>query len=60
MYNMIEYSWNYSEKTGNLWFYSNDEVTTSDADITTNNNFESFMNKAKVFGNTAASANNWI
>ena len=27
MYNLIEYSSNYSEKSGSLWFYSKDEAT---------------------------------
>ena len=27
MYNLIEYSSNYSETTGSLWFYSKDEAT---------------------------------
>ena len=27
MYNLIEYTSNYSEKTGSLWFYSKDEAT---------------------------------
>ena len=27
MFNLIEYSSNYSETTGSLWFYSKDEVT---------------------------------
>ena len=27
MYNSIEYSSNYSETTGSLWFYSKDEAT---------------------------------
>ena len=26
MYNLVEYSWNYSEKTVSLWFYSKDEA----------------------------------
>ena len=26
-YNLIEYSLNYSETTGSLWFYSKDEAT---------------------------------
>ena len=36
MYNLIEYSSNYSETTRNLWFYSN-------VDISNDNNFKSFM-----------------
>ena len=32
MYNLIEYSSNYSETTGSLWFYSKDEATNFDFD----------------------------
>ena len=31
MYNLIEY--NYSERTGSLWFYSKNETTDFNADI---------------------------
>ena len=41
MYNLIEYSSNYSERTGSLWFYSKDEATNFDANIGNNNNFKS-------------------
>ena len=30
MYNLIEYSSNYSETTGSLWLYSKDEATNFD------------------------------
>ena len=33
MYNLIEYSSNYSDTTGSLWFYSKDETTTFNVDI---------------------------
>ena len=39
MYNLIEYSSNYSERTGSLWFYSKDVATNFDANIANNNNF---------------------
>ena len=42
MYNLINYSSNYSETRGSLWFYSKDEATDFDADIAINNNFKSF------------------
>ena len=42
MYNLIEYSSNYSETTGSLWFYFKDEATNFNADITNTNNFKSF------------------
>ena len=54
MNNSIEYSSNYSETTGSLWFYSKDEGTNFNADIANNNNFKSFEYKAKLLGNTAA------
>ena len=47
MYNLIEYSSNYSETTGSLWFYSKDEATGFNADTANDNSFKSFMNKAK-------------
>ena len=53
-YNLVEYSSNYSETTGSLWFYSKDEATNFNADIANNNNFESFEYKAKLLGNTVA------
>ena len=49
MHNLIEYCLNYSETTGGLWLYSNDE--TSDFN---NNNFKSSRYKAKLLGNTVA------
>ena len=36
MYNLKEYSSNYSEKTGSLWFYSKDEATNFNANIANN------------------------
>ena len=40
MCNLIEYSSNYSGTTGSLWFYSKDEATNFNTDITCNNNFK--------------------
>ena len=34
MYNLIEYSSNYSEATGSLWLFSNDEATDFNNNIT--------------------------
>ena len=42
MYNLIEYSSNYSETTVSLWFYSKDELTDFNADVVNDNNFKSF------------------
>ena len=52
MYNVLEYSSNYSETTESLWFYSKDEASNFNADISNDNNFTSFKynavaNKAK-------------
>ena len=58
MYNLIEYSSNYFETTGSLWFYSKDEATDFNADIVNDNNFKSFKYKAKLLGNTVAQADN--
>ena len=57
MDNLIEYSSNYSETTGSLWLYSKDEATNFNEDIANDNNFKSFMYKAKLLGNTATQAN---
>ena len=54
MYNLIEYSSNYSETTGSLWFYSKDEATNFNADIVNDDKSKSFKYKAKLLGNTAA------
>ena len=48
MYKLIEYSSNYSETTGGLWFYSKDKG----ANITNANNFKSFKYKAKFLEKT--------
>ena len=54
MYNLIEYSSNYSETTGSLWFCSKNEATNFGADIANTDNFKSFKYKAKFLGNTVA------
>ena len=41
IYNLLEYSSNYSETTGCLWFYAKDEATNFNADIWNTNNFKS-------------------
>ena len=48
MYNLIEYSSNYSETTGSLWFFSKDEATDFNADIVNTTDFESFKYRAKL------------
>ena len=54
MYNLIEYSWNYFETAGSLWFNSEDEVTDVNADVANTNDFKSFKYKTKFLGNTVA------
>ena len=54
MYNLIEYSSNYSEKIGILWFYFEDEATNLNNNIANTDNFKSFKYKAKILGNTVA------
>ena len=45
VYNLIEYSSNFSETTGTLWFYSKDEASNFDADIQNVDDFKSFKYK---------------
>ena len=47
MYHLMQYSSNYSETTGTLWFYSKEEATNFHENIANTNNFKSFMYKAK-------------
>ena len=42
MFNVIEYSSNYSEKTGGLWFYSKNEANNFNVDIANTNSFKYF------------------
>ena len=58
MYKLIEYSTDYSETIGNLWFSSKDQVADFNADVVNNNNFKSFKYKAKLLGSTVAQADN--
>ena len=41
MYNLIEYSDNYSETSGSLWNFKRDEII-NNANVTYDNNFPSF------------------
>ena len=54
MHNLIEYSSNYFETTGSLWFYSIDEAANFNNNIANTNNFKCFSYKAKLFGNAVA------
>ena len=60
MYNLIEYSSNYSETRGSLWFYSKDEASNFNADIVIDINFKSFKYKAELLGNTKTEGANGI
>ena len=51
MYNLIEYSDNYSDTSRNLWNFKRDEITNS-ADVTNDNNALSFKYKSNHIGNT--------
>ena len=51
MYNLIEYSDNYSDTSGSLWQFKRDEIT-NNADVTNDNNAPSFKYKASIIGNT--------
>ena len=57
MYNLIEYSSNYSETTESLWFYPKDETTNCNAYIANNINFKSFEYKCKLLENAKAPHN---
>ena len=51
MYNLIEYSDNYSKTSGSLWQYYRDEPNDNLADS------ESFKSKTKITGKTPAAGN---
>ena len=54
MYNMMEYSLNYSDTTGSLWFYFKGEADNFNANVAHTNDFKSFQYKTKLLGSTAA------
>ena len=51
IYNLIEYSDNYSDTSGSLWDFKRDE-TVNNADVTNDHNAPSFNYKASITGNT--------
>ena len=57
MYNLIEYSDNYSDTSGSLWQFNRDEVPAGSADLTIDNS-QSFKYKAALLGKTADAVNN--
>ena len=57
---MIEYSTNYFDTTGSLWFYSKDETDNFDADIRNTHAFKSSKEKCLLIDNKVAYGNNSI
>ena len=53
MYNLIEYSDNYSDTSGSLWGFKRDGIT-NNANVTNDNNAPSFKYKASLITNTEA------
>ena len=51
MYNLTEYSDNYSDTSGSLWGFKRDEIV-NNADVTNDDNAPSFKYKASIIGNT--------
>ena len=51
MYNLIEYSDNYSDTSGNLWNFKRDEIF-NNVNVTNDNSAPSFKYKANIIGNT--------
>ena len=58
VYNLVQYSSNYSEATGSLWLYSKNEPADFNNNIADTDNFKSFKHKAKLLGNTVARDDN--
>ena len=52
MYNLIEYSNNYSKTSGSLWQYYKDIHAGKIVDFTTTNTTDSFKFKTKITGQT--------
>ena len=51
MYNLSEYSDNYSDTSGSLWDFRRDEIV-NNANVTNTDNAPSFKYKASIIGNT--------
>ena len=60
MYNLIEYTSNYSKTTGSLWCHLKDEETNFNADIQDTNNLKSSNFTAKLLQNTVEDEANGI
>ena len=57
MYNLIEYSDNYSDTSGSLWQFKRDEVPAGNADLTIDNS-QSFKYKAALASKTSDAVDN--
>ena len=57
MYNLIQYSDNYSDTSGSLWQFKRDEVPANNADLSIDNS-KLFKYKAALVGKTANAVNN--
>ena len=53
MYNLIEYSDNYSDSLGSLWGFKRDEIT-NNTNVTNDDNAPSFKCKSNLITNTEA------
>ena len=51
MYNLTEYSDNYSDTSGSSWNFKRDEIT-NNGDVTNDDNAPSFKYKSNLIGNT--------
>ena len=60
IYNLLEYSSNYSDTEENLWFYSKDEAANINTDIANGNNFKPISCKPTLLENTVADQANGI
>ena len=58
MYNLVEYSDNYSHTSGSLWNFKREEIF-NNADVANNNNAPSFKYKANLIGNTVNDRKKW-
>ena len=52
MYNLIEYSGNYSDSSGSLWGFKRDEMA-NNVNVTNDDNASSFNYKASLIVNTS-------
>ena len=57
MYNLIQYSDNYSDASGSLWHFKRGDVPANNADLTIDNS-QSFNYKAALLGKTANAVDN--